>query len=415
MGIFEIATLLLAGAGLFSFVNHRYLHLPTGVGIMIIGMAVSLLLTLLAEYGVEFALPTINILSKAEFSEQIFYGFLSFLLFSGSLQFNFRDFLASKWIILTLASVGVIISTVIVGVLSFYFLKLADQEIPLAYCMVLGALISPTDPIIALAFLKNTPIPQGLRMKICGESLFNDGVAIVAFTITLGLATQHADVTGLGTALMLIREIGGGVLGGILFGWGICQLLLRTKDAHVQTLITLGGVAAGYDFARWLEFSAPIAVVISGLIVGYQARKKSSAIMKEKLFGFWEVVEELLNAFLFVMVGVNVLSITINLPLLLGGLVMVLIVLAGRWISVGLPIALFSFSHPFPKGTVNILTWLGLRGGLSLALALTIPTSPYSTLILHVTYFIVVFSILVQGLTAPRVVNYLLASSTQRT
>jgi len=406
MQLFNIIAILITLSALFAWLNDRFLKLPTAIGLMLIALLMSLFLLLPIpgtnglEDDIRFMVDSID------FDATVLHGMLSFLLFAGALHLSLKELAEHKWVIAVLASVSVLISTILVGGIGWLLFLLLGLDIPLIYCLLFGALISPTDPIAVLGILKSAGAPKALELKITGESLFNDGVAVVLFMLLFEIAVGGEDVT-LGSALHLFfKEAVGGLLLGLASG-GTAFLMLRKIDNYqVEVLITLAVASGSYALAEHLHLSAPITVVVAGLIIGNQVRNQLlSEKTKGHLDNFWELTDEILNAVLFVMIGLEVLVISISGPTLLAGLLAIPLVLVARVVSVGAPVAWMRRFRSFSTGAITILTWGALRGGISVALVLSLPESEVRDLLLTVTYIVVVFSILVQGLTLGPVVR----------
>lgn len=406
MSVFEIIALILSLAAIFSFINLRTLKMPTTIGLMFFALLVSLLIILLDGLGIPVQGHADKVLGAIDFNKTLMQGMLSFLLFAGALHVNLNDLSEQKWVIATLATVGLLMSTTLVGLASWWLFGAMGLEVGLAWCLVFGALISPTDPIAVLAILKTAGASKSLETKIAGESLFNDGVAVVIFIVLFGIASSGQEPTWSGVALLFAEEALGGVVFGFMIG-GIAFWMLRDIDNYtVEILITLALVAGGYALATRLHVSGPIAMVVSGLMIGNHGRRLAmSAKTREHLDTFWELLDEILNAVLFVLIGAEVLILTFTGNIMLAGAILIVIVLLVRFISVGLPISLMKKRREFSPGVIRILTWGGLRGGISVALALSIPAGEARDIILPITYMIVVFSILVQGLTVGRLIR----------
>jgi CPA1 family monovalent cation:H+ antiporter len=330
---------------------------------------------------------------------------LSFLLFAGALHINLEDLTEHRLVIALLATVGLVLSTAIIGVLTFAVVSLLGIELSLLHCLVFGALISPTDPIAVLAILKQAGAPRALETQIAGESLFNDGVAVVLFLVLVEIASG-GDTTATDAMMLLVREAAGGVAFGLVIG-GIAYVLLRgVDDYQVEVLITLALVVGGYALAMELHISGPIAVVVAGLLIGNHGRRLAmSDTTRDHLDTFWELIDEVLNAVLFVLIGLEVLLVTVSASLAVAAAAAIVIVLVARFVSAGLPVAILRPFRDFSPRAVRILTWGGLRGGISVALALSLAPSPQRDVILTITYGVVLFSILVQGLTIGRLVR----------
>lgn len=400
---FDLAAIVITAAAIFAWINHRWLRMPTTLGVMLLGLMLSLALALMRRYGFDFASDVEAMLHQIDFDEALLHGILSFLLFAGALHVDLESLRQHRWIVATLASVGVLISTVVLGVGAWCVFTVMGIPLPLVWCLLFGALIAPTDPIAVMATLKRLGAPKALEIKIAGESLFNDGIGVVVFIVLLGIATGSAPASVEGIGKLFLHEAVGGVLFGLLLGWTGFQLLKRVDKYDVEVLLTLAIVMGGYALAFRLHASAPIAIVVAGLYIGNHGRALAmSAQTRERLDDFWELIDEILNAVLFLLIGVEVLVLTFHGQYLLAGLVLIPVALLARWVSVGLPISLFRMRHAFPERTVRILTWGGLRGGISVALALSLPPGPIREQLLMATYTIVLFSLLVQGSTIGR-------------
>lgn len=400
MSLFNILAALVTLSAIFSYLNHRYLRLPSTVGLMLIALLMSFGLMALSGFGVPLEKDAAALLQSIDFDETLLHGMLSFLLFAGALHININDLGQQKWIITLLATGGTLTSTLVVGFLTWLALDLLGLPLSLGYCLLFGALISPTDPIAVLSILKKAGTPKSLETKIAGESLFNDGLGVVAFLVFLGIASGGEEVTSQGVLALLLREaVGGGLFG---FGAGLLAYwMLKNVDSYeVEVLITLALVSGGYALADALHLSGPIAIVVAGLLIGNHGRLFAmSETSRQHLDTFWELIDDVLNAVLFVLIGLEVLVLQFTTHTLLAGLVAVPIVLLARLVSVGLPVTFMRRFREFSPNVVMIMTWGGLRGGISVALALSLPPIPQRELILPITYSVVVFSILVQGLT----------------
>ena len=405
----NLAAILITLSALFSYINHRFIGLPTTIGVMLIALLMSLLLILIGELGVaRFDEVAERLLLGVDFDETLMHGMLSFLLFAGALHVDLGGLKQQKWVITILATVGVFLSTMIVGVLAWAVLSWLGIGIPFIYCLLFGALISPTDPIAVLSTLKSVGIVKSLETKIAGESLFNDGVGVVVFLVIAGMAVGPGDVSVGSAALLFVREAVGGVLFGLGLGYAGFFLLRTVDNYQVEVLITLAMVMGGYAAALALHTSGPIAMVVAGLLIGNRGRVLAmSDRTREHLDTFWELVDEILNAVLFVLIGLEVLVLQFTREYMFAGLLMIPLVLIARTISVGVPINLLRLKRDFSPHVVKILVWGGIRGGISVALALSLPAGPQRDVIVAMTYIIVVFSILVQGLTIGKVAKRL--------
>ena len=405
----NIVAVLLVLTAAFSYLNHQYLRWPMTIGVMAIALVVSLAVIGLDHIG--FAAPHGRehaLLTSIDFSEVLMQGMLSFLLFAGALHVDLTQLRRVAWQVGALAFVGTALSTLIIGFGSWQLISLMGIASPLSYCLLFGALISPTDPIAVLGLLKSANVPQSVEATIAGESLFNDGVGVVLFALLLEMLQTGAAPT-LGAALALFAQE---ALGGAVFGLAVGYLIyrvLRTIDApQIEVLITLATVVGGYALARALHMSGPLAMVVIGLFIGNEARAFAmSEQTRNRLDMFWQLLDEILNGVLFVLIGLEIT--VIEFPS--GSFVVVLPVIAlcllARYLVVGLPTTAGRTWFGLPARSGLLLTWGGVRGGISVALALSIPAGPDRNLILMLTYSVVVFSILVQGLTVGRLARHL--------
>ena len=402
-----IAAILMVLAALFSYVNHRYIRLPTTIGLMVISLFFSLLLIGLGHFGLaEIPDKTRAFLSQIDFNETLMHGMLSFLLFAGALHININDLAKQKWIVASLASIGVVTSALLVGTSIWFIADLLGLSLPLIYCLLFGALIAPTDPIAVLGILKTTKAPKSLKTKIAGESLFNDGVAVVLFIVLLRFVSGDTDVGAVQIIKLFIFEAVGGALLGAASGWLVFRMLKTVDNYQVEVLLTLALVMGGYALAAKIHVSGPIAMVVAGLLIGNHGRSFAmSEQTRSHLDNFWELIDVVLNAVLFVLIGLEVLILAFTKQYLLLGLVAIPTVLLARFISVGIPITLLRNLRAFSPHVVKILTWGGLRGGISVALALSLPAGEARDTVVAITYVVVVFSIIVQGLTIGKLVK----------
>ena len=406
MDLFSIGAILITLAAVFSYINHRYIGLPVTIGVMLIALSMSLLLNLLGWFGLGVEQQAETWLAAVDFDKTLLHGMLSFLLFAGALHIDINDLAERKWTIGSLSTVGTLLSALLVGTLSWWVLGWFGIQLSYIYCLLFGALISPTDPIAVLGILKTAGAPKSLEAKITGESLFNDGVGIVVFLVVLEVATGSHEVSVGHIGRLFVQE----AIGGFLFGLGIGYLayrMLRSVDNYqVEVLLTLALVAGGYGLAGALHLSGPIAIVVAGLLIGNHGRLFGmSEETRLRLDVFWELVDEVLNAVLFVLIGLEVLVLTFTRDYLLASLLIIPLVLLSRFIAIGIPITLLRSFRTYSPGVVRIMTWGGLRGGISVALALSIPPGPERDVILAITYAVVVFSILVQGLTVEKLIK----------
>lgn len=407
MGILNTAAILISLAALFSYLNHRFVRLPNTIGIMIIALVLSAGILVAGKLGSDvLVFHAARIVNSIDFYEALMHGMLSFMLFAGALHVNLDDLSEQKGIIGVLATLGVIASTFIIGSLAWLVLKALGIEISYLYCLLFGALISPTDPIAVLGILKNARVPKTLQTKITGESLFNDGVGVVVFLVLLGLATSAQEPNVAGVGLLLLQEAVGGVVFGLALGAFVYYLLKDVDNYQLEVMLTLALVMGGYALAHALHISGPIAIVVAGLFIGNHGRMFAmSNTTRTHLDTFWELIDEVLNAVLFVLIGLEVLLIALKTEYFLAALAIIPLVLFARYVSVGTPVLILSRFRPFTPGVVQVMTWGGLRGGISVALALSIPAGIEREVILTITYAVVIFSIVVQGLTIGRVVD----------
>ncbi len=403
MSLFEVVGALLTLAALFSYLNERTFRLPATIGLMLIALLMSLGLIALGELGWGVENQARSLLTDIDFNAILLHGMLGFLLFAGALHVNLEDLMRQKWVISSLATAGVLISALVVSGLTWMALQWLGLKLSFIYCLLFGALISPTDPIAVLGILRSAGAPKSLETKITGESLFNDGIGVVVFIVLMGIAEGAHELDMAEIGLLFAQETLGGALFGLAIGLLAYWMLKDVDNYPVEILITLSLATGGYALAEGLHLSAPIAIVVAGLLIGNHGRALAmSEKTREHLDTFWELVDEVLNAVLFVLIGLEVLVLQFTTGYLLAGLLAIPIVLLARWISVGIPVSLLRMRRDFSPGVVRIMTWGGLRGGISVALALSLSPGVERDVILAVTYTVVVFSILVQGLTVSR-------------
>ncbi len=399
----DIAALLVTLTALFSYLNHLVFRLPTTIGVMLISLLLSVVLVSLGELGyIAIEGQAEALVRSIDFNEVLMHGMLSFLLFAGAMHIDLEALASYKWPILTLATLGVVVSTFIIGVIAWGVFGLLNLDLPFIYCLLFGALISPTDPIAVLGILKSANAPPSLEIKIAGESLFNDGVAVVVYAILLSIALGGGEIGVADIGLLFVEEALGGALFGLVIGF-LAYWMLRTVDSyHVEVLITLGLVMGGYALAIQWHLSGPIAMVVAGLMIGNQGRAFAmSDTTREHLDTFWEIIDEVLNAVLFVLIGLEMVILTFTHNNVTAALVMIPLVLLTRLLCVGAPVHFMRrrLGFEFAPHAIKVLTWGGVRGGISVALALGLPQGPEREVILVATYAIVLFSIVVQGLT----------------
>lgn len=412
MTAFDIAAILVVLAALFGQINYHFLKLPTTIGLVVIALAVSLAV-LLGDWvtGSHIADQTSALLNEVDFYDALMNGMLGFLLFAGALHVDLDQLAAQKWAIALMATLGVLISAAIIGV-GFWWIA----GVPFIIALVFGAIVSPTDPVAVLGLLKTVKVPHALETKIAGESLFNDGVGVVlfliltaiAFTAATGEAGHGQEALGaMDIVQLFVVEVGGGVLLGGVAGFLTYRMLKHVDEYTLELTMTLALVMGVYALAHALHISGPIAVVIAGLFIGNAGmRFGMSATTREHVHNFWHLIDEMLNAVLFLLIGLEVFAITTGWDSLGVALACIPLVLFARFCAVSLPIRLLMlFGNTFTRGTIQVMTWGGLRGGISVALVLSLPTSEWKPLLLTATYAVVIFSIIVQGLTVKPVIK----------
>lgn len=404
MSLFDMVAILITLAASFSLINYKTIKLPNGIGIMLIGLLMSIALIVLTKIGWFSTDSILHIFKEIDFNQAVLNGMLSFLLFAGALHVNINKLAELADTIAILATIGVAISAGIVSVVTFYIFVWLGIDVSYMYCLLFGVLISPTDPIAVMGILKKIGAPKSIEVKITGESLFNDGVAVVFFIVVLELAIDPSSASFKHISLLFLKEAVGGAIYGFVIGYVAYLMLKAVDDYQVEVLITLALVMGGYALAQHLHLSGPIAIVVAGLMIGNKGRKLAmSDNTRKRLDDFWELIDEVLNALLFLLIGVELLIIEITQSYIIAALLIIPTVLLSRFISVGLPVSLLKFKNSYSPHAVKILTWGGLRGGISVALALSIPEGPWRDPLLTATYGVVIFSILVQGLTIGKV------------
>lgn len=410
----EIIGILISLTAVSSYVNYRYLKLPKSIGLTLITLILSLLVAGFGKLGWNVNGFALDLLDGIGFTDTFLHGMLGFLLFAASLHVNARELGKHKAIVGLLATVSVILSTFIIGFSTFGLTRLLGIEIPLGYCLVFGALISPTDPIATLAVLKTANAPKALEMKIVGESLFNDGMGIVLFMMLLACAAGNETWSLQGASLFLLWQGMGGLALGAVIGWLAARLLRNVDNSEVAIILTLAVVAGGYAFAHSIaHVSGAICMAVAGLMVGSMLQKGNmSKGTLQRLDAFWELLDGLLNAVLFVLIGLEFLTLHFTMTTTLAAIGAIIITLVARWVSVMVPVGWLAIFRKYNPNVVLIMTWGGLRGGISIALALTVP-EPSRDFILAITYSVVLFSITVQGLTLSSLVRRIITRSNQ--
>lgn len=408
MELYYSFSALIVLASIFAYLNYRFLKLPSTIGIMVIAIVVSIFLVMFGETVLPRTFGHLNkLMNSIDFTEVLMGAMLNFLLFAGGIHININDLKEQFRPVLIFSTVGVVISTFVVGFGMFYLLPFVGIKLPFIYCLVFGALISPTDPVAVLSVLKQAKVSKSLETKVAGESLFNDGMAVVVFTVVMQLAIgKEVDLGVESIGLLLMKEAGGGILLGVLLGWVTSRLMREVDDYIISVLVTLSVVMGGYLIARQMHISGPLTMVAAGLFMGnFNVRFKMKSVTQDYLIKFWELIDEILNAVLFLFIGFELLMIKDLKHFMLPGLLAIVVVLLARFISIWGPTKFMSLRTRFSPQTVKVLVWGGIRGGVSIALAMSIPKSEYSEIILSITYCVVVFSIIVQGLTIAKVAN----------
>lgn len=400
-----IAILMTVTAGIV-YLNHRYVRLPMSIGLMLMSLLIAVVVLILEKFGVPASQRAHQMVTGIDFSKVLLEGLLGLLLFAGALHVNLDDLAEHKLEISIFSTFGVLASTVLVGVVVYGLTCLFGWQLKPIHCLLFGALISPTDPIAVLGIMKKAGAPKSLETKIAGESLFNDGIGVVVFLVLLGMATGTKPVTAETVAAIFFQEAAGGVLFGLAAGYLTYRLLRSINHYQVEIMITLALVTGGYALGMALHVSAPLAMVVAGLLIGNHGRRLAmSDITRNHLDTFWELVDEILNAVLFVLIGLEVLVLNLRWDYLTAGLLAVPVTLAARFVSIGGPLMILKRRMVYPPRSVTILTWAGLRGGISVALALSLPVECHRDLILTMTYVVVAFSVMVQGLTIKKLVQ----------
>ena len=402
MELFNIIAILLSLSAIFSYINYRYLRLPTTIGVMLISIVMSLFLVTGDALGMGMKDQAKNIVNSIDFDATLLHGMLSFLLFAGALHVKLENLTEQKWIIGITATVGVILSTFFIGTAMYFILQAMNLPLTYAYCLVFGALISPTDPIAVLAILKEANVPKSVETKITAESLFNDGIAVVVFLVIAGVASGKEQATFLGITTLFVEEAVGGAIMGFILGYIAYYMLKSIDNYQTEILISLALVSGGYSLAMALHLSGPIAIVVAGLMIGNKGRVLAmSETTSDHLDGFWELIDEILNAVLFLLIGLQILALDFSTTYILEGCIAIPIVLLSRFITVSIPVMILKRYREFSPGVIRIMTWGGLRGGISVALALSLPQQNGITVM---TYIVVLFSIIVQGLTVKKLI-----------
>lgn len=409
MDLYFTFSILIVLSALFAYLNSRYLKLPPAIGIMLLAIVTSIALLALGKTYPDFSTYFSTLVSSIDFPSVLMGAMLNFLLFAGAIHISMQDLAKQRLPILILSTLGVIVSTFLVGSLMYALLLQLGLNVPYIQCLVFGALISPTDPLAVIAILKKAKIRKHLEVKIAGESLFNDGVSVLLFAILLQLAQgSEVDITFRNVAGLFVQEMIGGLVIGFLLGYIGSQAIKRINDYQVTVLITVAIVMGGYMVTRFLHISGPLTMAAAGLVIGNYGKKTAMSVSdKDYLDKFWEMIDEILNAMLFLIIGLELLLIPNIQQDWIIGLVSILIVLLSRFLSIWLPMRVIPNIGRFDAKTMAVLVWGGLRGGVSIALALTIDPHLNQNLFLSATYYVVVFSIVVQGLSIGKLISFI--------
>ena len=411
MELYYSFSVLIVLAALFSYANLRFLKLPGTIGIMIIAMLVSVAIRLLGDsYFPDATKDMFQLFNSLDFNEILMGAMLNFLLFAGAMHVNILDLKNLRWTIATYATISVVLSAFIISAILYYIAPYFGIQIPYIYCLLFGTLISPTDPIVVLGILKQAKVPKIIETKITGESLFNDGVAVVMFAVVLQIATNPSfDADFASVSKLFLMEAGGGILLGLLLGFTASRSMKKIDDYKVSALITLSIVMGGFLIAKELHVSSPLSMVIAVLIIGNYVKKFAmSKTTQDYLNKFWELIDEIMNAILFLFIGFELLLIEDLMDQILLGIVTIFIVLLSRTLSIVIPARTILRKNTFSKGSLIVLVWGGIRGGVSIALVLSMPNSEWKDLLLEITYIVVILSIVIQGLTVGKVANRVL-------
>jgi Na+:H+ antiporter len=408
MGFFEITTFVIVLTAAFSYLNGRYIRLPTTIGVMAISLTLSLGLLGLGEIWPGFRIQATALVAHIDFNRTLFQGMLAFLLFAGAQHVQLDELRRELMPITLLAVIGTIVSMFIIAALASLAMRAGGFKLPFDWCLLFGALVSPTDPVAVIGVMRKLHAPLALETQIAGESLFNDGVGIVLFSVLLNDIGGGAPPSLIHIAGMVVGQTFGGIIIGLLAGVFVNFMLMSVDDYKVELLLSIALAMGSYVAANLLHLSGPIAVVVAGLLIGNQGRISGmSEASRQNFDTFWELLDEILNAVLFVLIGLEVLAMPSGHTYLIAAILCVPVALIARAISVAGTVKLLRFWRPMRPGTIRILTWGGLRGGLSMAMALAIPQGQYRQPIILATYAIVVFSILIQGLTVGQIVKRL--------
>ncbi len=399
---FEAAAVLVVIAAILGYLNYIWFRMPHTIGLTVMGAVASILMI-----AMDKAIPALAVgdavrsfLHGIDFDKVLLDAMLSFLLFAGALHIDLDTLLKRRWAVLTMALFGVVISTIVIGLGFKLLMIILGLDVPMVWCLVFGALISPTDPVAVLGILKSARVPPELEAKIGGESLFNDGVGVVVFAICLAAALGGGEFSIVHALELFVVEAGGGALLGLVAGWIGYKSMKAIDEHNLEVLVSLAVVMGGYALALRLHVAGPIAMAVAGLLIGnYGTRFAMSDRTREHLTSFWSLVDEILNSVLFLLIGMEIAAIVLDVSYLLAGLLSIPLVLFARFLAVGVPFVSLRRFTPFTRGALPVLVWGGLRGGISIALALSLPDGTMKELVLTATYVVVIFSVVVQGAT----------------
>ncbi len=408
MKLFDTFSILIVLSAALAYINHRFIKLPSTIGLMFLSLLLSITLIIIGTVSPSFLNQATAALANINFTELLMGSMLSFLLFAGAIHVKFSELRRVLWSVTLYSTFGVVIATFVIGGAMYYLLPMFQIQMPFLHCLLFGSLIAPTDPIGVLGVLKEAKVPKDLEMKITGESLFNDGVGVVVFLTILEIAQKPTPPTLFEVSTLFVQEAIGGLIFGLLIGYAGYVLMRNIDNYSVEILLTLAMVMGGYSLAHYLHVSGPLAMVVAGIIVGNQGKKHAmSAITEEYIDKFWELIDEVLNALLFVIIGLELLVIRFTSSFIVIGLIAIVIVLLTRYISIFLPSQIIRLKEEVKHKTILLLVWGGLRGGISIALALSLRPELGKDLWVALTYFVVAFSILVQGLTVGKLAKRL--------
>lgn len=410
MDLFYSLAILIIIATVFAYLNSRILKLPSTIGIMVISIVFSVLLVVLGSFDQQPLDRISRLIRNIDFTQLLMGGMLYFLLFAGAIQINIKDLQEQKLSIILFSTISVIISTFVVGFAIYYILGFVfpligvNAEVSLIYCLLFGALISPTDAVAVLSILKEAKVSKSLETKVTGEALFNDGVAVILFSVLSSIALgnqQVVDITFTSISWMLVKEIIGAFIVGLGLGYIALYAIRTAGDDKITIMVTLSVVVGGYMISQFMQISGPLTMVSAGILIGNLGRKYSLKEHKEYKFVsvFWELIDDIFNAILFLLIGFELLLMPVLWHFWIIGVISIVVVLFGRYVSVKIPTELIQFREKYNRDTMIILVWGGLRGGVSIALALSVPDGPARDAVVAATYFVVVFSIVVQGLS----------------